>query len=105
VRKIHLPNQIYGNFGLINKVSYSILPFDGNNFPVDCSFYLDRQLVGIARCHITEEQFNDYSKYESMDEKIFAQLGLTYTEQVKFEFSKYLSDISRKIIKSIENIF
>ena len=105
MRTVNITEQNYLNYGTVNKLSYEILPFVGEtseasepqedteiggnetsepqedteiggNFPFNYILYnSDIEVVNSIDC-LSQEEFNDWSVFQLMDNKICAKIGL-----------------------------
>jgi hypothetical protein len=76
MRTINITLQEYQSLGLVNILSYEIMPFDEVNFPFNYILYYNDLIVEASVGYMTPEELEDWSVYQTMDEKIKAKLGL-----------------------------
>jgi len=76
MRTINITTQEYKNLGLVNTLSYQIMPFDEVNFPFNYILLYNETIVEESVGYMTPEELEDWSIYQIMDEKIKAKLGL-----------------------------
>jgi hypothetical protein len=84
VRTISIEPQEYLNYGIVNKLSYEILPFIENEseglFPFNYILYYDENEVVNSIGYMTPEELDDWSVYRIMDEKIEGKLNLSFIQ-------------------------
>jgi len=76
MRTIEITLQEYKSLGLVNILSYEIMPFDGELFPFNYILYYNETIVEESVGYMTPEELDDWSVYQIMDDKIKAKLGL-----------------------------
>ncbi len=76
MRTITITTQEYLSLGLVNTLSYQIMPFDEVNFPFNYILYYNDLIVEASVGYMTSEELDDWSVYQTMDEKIKAKLDL-----------------------------
>jgi hypothetical protein len=103
MRTINIIEQDYQNYGIVNKLSYEILPFDEINFPFNYILYNNDIEVVNSIDYLTEEEFNDWSVFELMDTKIENKIGLFVAQNN--EFAKvYNLEQSNEVTEENSNI-
>jgi sensor domain CHASE-containing protein len=98
MRTISIEPQEYLSYGIVNKLSYEILPFIENKsedlenesenlenqleglFPFNYILYYDENEVVNSIEHMTPEELSDWSVYKNMDEKIEGKLTLSFIQ-------------------------
>jgi hypothetical protein len=93
MRSINIQEQEYKSLGLINNLSYEILPFNdpnfiqkffsflrlienGSYFPFNYKLCYNDIVIEESEGYMTPEELNDWSIYKIMDDKIKAKLDL-----------------------------
>jgi len=93
MRTITITPQEYKNLGLVNSLSYEILPFNepnfiikffsflrltdgGSYFPFSYVLSYDGNIIEESKGYMTPEELDDWSVYTIMDEKIKAKLNI-----------------------------
>jgi hypothetical protein len=76
MRTINIREQEYKSLGLVNILSYEILPFNEVNFPFKYILYYNENIVEESIGYMTPEELDDWSIYPIMDDKIKAKLEL-----------------------------
>lgn len=76
MRTINIQEQEYKSLGLVNILSYEIMPFDEINFPFNYILSYNVNIVEESIGYITPEELDDWSVYPTMDDKIKAKLDL-----------------------------
>ena len=118
MRTINIIEQDYQNYGIVNKLSYEILPFDdgtngisepqeeiviSGNFPFNYILYNNDIEVVNSIGYLTEEEFSDWSVFELMDTKIENKIGLFVAQNN--EFAKvYNLEQSNEVTEENSNI-
>ena len=103
MRTINIIEQDYQNYGIVNKLSYEILPFDEINFPFNYILYNNNIEVVNSIGYLTEEEFSDWSVFELMDSKIENKIGLFVAQNN--EFAKvYNLEQSNEVTEENSNI-
>ena len=93
MRTIEIREQEYKSLGLVNTLSYEILPFneanfinkffaffrlveDGSYFPFSYILSYGETIVEESQGYMTPEELDDWSVFQIMDDKIKAKLDL-----------------------------
>jgi hypothetical protein len=76
MRTIEITLQEYKSLGLVNILSYEILPFNNVNFPFTFILFYNTDIVIQSIEYLTPEELDDWSIYPTLDDKIKAKLNL-----------------------------
>jgi hypothetical protein len=76
MRTITITIQEYQSLGLVNTLSYEIMPFDEVNFPFNYILYYNETIVEKSIGYMTPEELDDWTVFQIMDDKIKAKLDL-----------------------------
>jgi len=76
MRTITITTQEYQSLGLVNILSYEILPFDEVNFPFNYILSYNETIVEESQGYMTPEELDDWTVFQIMDDKIKAKLDL-----------------------------
>tara|TARA_R110000868_G_scaffold278187_3_gene538049 strand:+ start:1502 stop:1786 length:285 start_codon:yes stop_codon:yes gene_type:complete len=93
MRTINIQEQEYESLGLVNNLSYEILPYkeptiinnffsffgvsnNSEKFPFSYTLSYNGKIIKDSKEYMTPEELDDWSVYQIMDEKIKAKLEL-----------------------------
>lgn len=96
MRTINIIPQEFKEYGIVNKLSYEILPFDEINFPFKYILYYNDLEIVNSIDYLSELEFNDWSIFQLMDNKIENKIGLFIMQNNQFS-KVYNTEESNKV--------